>query len=295
MPIIIDGIVKIKAFDSAGRSSRTVVLSAQIYVSQKTGSANGNGTEASPFNSINSALSAAKEGETIIVNDGIYRGDRKNYQIRYFDVAPDNNVSVTGTDIVANFINTGSNIYKAFCPKKVIQLFIDGTPQVRAKYPNQKPDPDLFNFTTINIRIKGDTLISDDLPKKDDFFKGASVWMIVWKRWVGGTARVKEHKGNMLILSDISLPYRGEGIAFISDVKNCLDHDGEWFWEKDTLYYFNRSADITQNKIEAKTRETLIELNGAENVKISGINGYAGNIIFKNTKGCKISNGVLNG
>jgi len=266
------------------------LLSAQIYVSQKAGSQNSNGTEAKPFNSINSALSAAKAGETIIVNDGIFR-ETVNITKSNISIVATGNVSVTGTDIITNFTQTDNNIYKAFCPKKVTQLFIDGTPQVRAKYPNQKVDANRFNFTTIKVQFEGNSIISDEIPKTDGFFDGATVWMIVGKRWVGGTAKVKKHTGNKLLLSNISSEYYGEGIAFISDIKNCLDNDGEWYWNNDTLYFYNNSINLNNCKIEAKTRETLINLQDVENVKIEGINGYAGNIIFKKTEGCKISNG----
>ncbi len=266
------------------------LLSAQIYVSQKAGSQNGNGTEAKPFNSINSALLAAKAGETIIVNDGIFR-ETVNITKSNISIMATGNVSVTGTDIITNFTKTDNNIYKAFCPEKVTQLFVDGVAQVRAKYPNQKVDSDLFNFTTINVMVSGDTLISDEIPAIDGFFEGASVWMIVWKRWVGGTAIIKEQKGNMLLLSHISLPYRGEGIAFISNNMNCLDNNGEWYWANDTLYYKNTDIDMSKCFVEAKTRETLIDLDSVFDVKIEGLSGYAGNVLFRNTNGCKISNG----
>ncbi len=261
-----------------------------IYVSAKDGPLSGKGTKGDPYKTISQALSSATNGDIIHVHEGIYR-EKLNITTSGISIEAEKNVFLTGTDWVKAFENAGNGLYKAYVPKKVTQLFVDGIPQVRAKYPNQSVDPDLFNFTTINVTVLGDTLISDEIPAIDGLFEGASVWMIVWKRWVGGTAKVKEHKGNMLILSDISLPYRGEGIAFVSDVKNCLDNDGEWYWANDTLYFINKTADISGLKIEAKTRETLIELNGVKDVKINGLNGYAGNIIFNNTKGCRISNG----
>ena len=141
--------------------------------------------------------------------------------------------------------------------------------------------------------VHGDTLVSDEIPAKDGFFDGASVWMIVWKRWVGGTARVKEQKGNMLLLEDVSLPFRGEGIAFISNVRNCLDHEGEWLWENDTLYYLDSRNDPASCSVEARTRETLIEMKGAKNLKITGISGYAGNVLFDHTEGCRLSRGTF--
>ena len=261
-----------------------------IFVSAKDGSVSGKGTKGNPYKTISQAVSSATEGDVIHVREGIYR-EKLNITISGISIEADKNVFLTGTDQIKAFEEVDDGLYKAYIPKKVTQLLIDGIPQVRAKYPNQNVDPDLFNFTTINVTVSGDTLISNELPETDGFFDGASVWMIVWKRWVGGTAKVKEHKGNMLILSDISLPYRGAGIAFISDVKNCLDNDGEWYWSNDTLYFINKTADISGLKIEAKTRETLMELNGVKDVKINGLNGYAGNIIFNNTKGCRISNG----
>jgi len=262
-----------------------------IYVSQIKGSDNGTGMKSDPVNTISAALNIAGPGSTIKVMNGIYR-EKLTIKTPGLKIeAAGDKVFVTGTDEVKNFEKISDGYFKAYFPKKVTRLFIDGVPQVRAKYPNQNVDPDLFKFTTINVKVSGDTLVSDEIPAVDGFFDGASVWMILWKRWVGGTAKVKKHKGHMLILEKISCPYRGEGIAFISDVKNCFDNDGEWYWNNDTLYYINGSIDISKSHIEAKTRETLIELDGVKDVKIAGMNGYAGNVIFRNTEGCKISNG----
>ncbi len=262
----------------------------EIYVSANNGSTSGKGTKKDPFTTISHAISLAEEGDVIHVLDGVYR-EKLNITTSGISITAGKNVYITGTDMVNIVEDSGNGLYKMYVPGKVTQLFVDGVPQVRAKYPNQKVDPDLFNFTAINVKVSGDTLISDELPVVDGFFNGASVWMILWKRWVGGTARIKKQEGKMLILDSISCPYRGEGIAFISNCKNCLDNDGEWYWDNDTLYYLNSTLKILNSNIEVKTRESLIELNGVRDVKITGVNGYAGNIIFRDTKGCKVSNG----
>ena len=254
----------------------------KIYVSKDGGK--------NTYKTITDALKHASEGDEIYVKSGIYRESIAITKSGITITSDNKNVFITATDLVEGFVQDRPGVYKVYMPEKVTQLFVDDVPQVRAKFPNQEVNPDLFEFSTIKINISGDTLISDEITQPDSFFDGATVWMIVGHRWVGGTAKVKEHKGNMLLLSNISLQYRGEGIAFISDVKNCLDNNGEWYWENDTLY-FNSNIDIAKSKIEAKTRETLIAFDNVSNVKISGLNGYAGNVIFDNSQNCKLSNG----
>ncbi len=268
-----------------------LAFSQNIIVSQNEGTLEGDGSSGSPFLTISQAVSSATGGDAIYLKDGIFR---ENVQIEKSNITitTDNkNVFITGTDLIEGFTDTGNGIYKAYAPDEVTQLFVDGIPQIRAKYPNQPVDTNLFNFTTIEVKFSGSSVTSSEITQPDGFFNGATIWMLTGHRWVAGTAKISSQIGNVLKLNNLSFNYEGPGIAFISNCRNCLDNDGEWYWGNDTLYYKNSTIDINNSVVEAKTRETLFSIKKAENIKINGVNGYAGNILFDNTKGCKLSNG----
>jgi hypothetical protein len=269
------------------------VFAKNIYVSKSTGTNEGDGSEANPFFTIGQAVGAAVDNDVIYLMDGIFRETVSITKSNITIISENQDVYITGTDIITGFEDLGGGLYKAYVPNKVTQLFIDGIPQVNAKFPNQDLDADnLFNFTTINVTYDdaNKTLTSNDITQPDDFFTGATIWMIVGARWVSTTAKVKKQTGNVLELTEVSVGYDGPGIAFISNNKNCIDNDNEWYWGNDTLFYKNSTIDISSIKVEAKTRETLFNLENATNVTIDSINGYAGNILLNNTKYCKISN-----
>jgi hypothetical protein len=270
-------------------------ISKNIYVSKSNGSSDGDGTAGNPYLTITRAVEMAESGDVINVLDGVFRETVTITKSNITITSNNSDVKITGTDIITGFEDLGGGLYKAYAPNKVTQLFVDGVPQVNAKFPNQPVDADPFNFSTIRIDYdQGSGTITskdNDLTQPDGFFNGATVWMIVGDRWVSETARVSEYKNNTLIVNNVSWSYDGLGIGFISNCKNCIDVDGEWYWGNDTLYYMNSSIDITNVTVEAKTRETLIYLENVEYVTIDGINGYAGNVKLDGTKYCKVSNG----
>ncbi len=268
-----------------------LTFSQNIIVSKNEGSLDGDGSSVSPYLTITQAVSSAADGDVVYLKDGVFRETVQIEKSNITITAENDSVFITGTDLFEGFEDTGNSIFKVYAPNEVTQLFVDGIPQVKAKYPNQPVDTNLFNFTTINVNFSGSSITSSEITQPDGFFNGATVWMLTGHRWVAGTAKVTAHIGNTLKLTNVSFDYRGDGIAFISNCKNCLDNDGEWYWGNDTLYYKNSTIDINNSVVEGKTRETLFRIKNAENIKIKGVNGYAGNILFENTKGCKLSNG----
>jgi hypothetical protein len=270
----------------------TNIVSAEIiYVSKSTGASDGDGSESNPYLTINAALTVAESGDVINILDGTYRETVIVLKSGITITTDNDSVYITGTDVVDGFEDAGNGICKSYCPTKVTQVFFDGVPQVKAKYPNQNPDRNLFNFTTIAVNYSEGKVVSSEITQPDGFFDGATVWMITGHRWVAGSCVVSSHTGNTLKVTSCTHNYYGDGIAIISNCKNCFDNDGEWYWANDTLYYKNSLVDINDLKVEAKIRETLIHFNGVQNVTINNINGYAGSVLFDNSRYCVLKNG----
>jgi hypothetical protein len=266
----------------------------KIYVSKSTGSLGGDGSSGNPCVTISQALELATSGDEIYVLDGVFRERVRVVKSGIILTAANDEVAVTGTDLMTGFEDLGDGLYKKYAPNKITQLFVDGVPQVKAKFPNQSVKENLFDFSTIFVKRIGSKLTADEIGNfPDGYFNGATVWMLLGDRWVSLSAKVAKHTGNTLNLNSISYAYEGNGIAYISDCKNCLDNDGEWYWGNDTLYYKNSSIDISNSKIEGKTREKLFYLYKVENVVVDGFKGYGGNFIFEKTKNCKLINSNL--
>ncbi len=266
----------------------------KIYVSKSTGSSGGDGSSGNPCLTITQALELATGGDEIYVLDGVFRERVRVVKSDITITAANDEVAVTGTDLMTSFEDLGDGLYKKYAPNKVTQLFVDGVPQVKAKYPNQTVKENLFDFSTIFVKFSGKTVTADEIASfPDGYFDGATVWLLVGHRWVSTSAKVGSHVGNTLNINSISSNYEGNGLAYITNCKNCLDNDGEWYWGNDTLYYKNSNIDISKSLIEGKTREKLFYLYNVENVVVDGFKGYGGNFIFEKTKKCKLINSNL--
>ncbi len=269
------------------------VLGRNIYVSAVHGSDEGDGSAASPYATIHKALATAVPGDVVLLTDGVFR---EEVVITVSDItlrATGEDVTITGTDLVSGWETDNDTLYWACVSQKVGQLFMDGIPQVRAKFPNQEVDTDLFHFTTLHGERTSSFLTSDAFTQPSGFFDGATVWMLLGKRWVALTAHVDRYAGGRMELSNISASYEGSGIFFVSNCRNCLDHDGEWYWENDTLYYWNSRIDPREHRMEAKVRDRIIHVNGASRVIIDGVDGFAGSVILGETRECKLLRGTF--
>ncbi len=154
---------------------------------------------------------------------------------------------------------------------------------------------DLFQKTTLPINLSGDQVSSSNFNQTTDYWKGGTIWMLTGYNWIAETGRISASSNGSLSLEYQSLNSSsavGDGVAYITNHINALDYEGEWIWKEDTLYYFT-SQNINDLKIEAKTRESLIDLSNRDKIIIDGIGGYAGNIIMNMTNNSTIKNGYF--
>ena len=88
------------------------------YVSQKSESY-GSGTKECPFRTIGEAAKAAEAGDTVMIDDGIYRewvipnsGGLGNHQRITYTNVPGTNPVISGAEIIDNWINVENNVWR---------------------------------------------------------------------------------------------------------------------------------------------------------------------------------------
>ena len=260
-----------------------------IYVSQTTGDDSNDGTITSPFKSLAVGISAASSGDDINVKSGTYREKLSLSKDNITLTGIDDDVIITGADLVTNWESVAGDLYKSYQPNKVLQLFVDSEVQTKAKFPNQAVNQNLFEYTTFEMNLTGTTVTSSELTQADGYWDGATIWMLLGSRWIATTGKIVSSSTGELTLDYISSDYTGDGVAFITNSKNALDYNGEWSWQNDTLY-FQTSSDISALTVEAKVRETIIDISNRDGIVIDNIKGHAGNILMDDTDNSIIKN-----
>ncbi len=255
----------------------------KIYVNQKnTGTTTG--SFENPYTTIGQATNNAQLNDTIYIFSGVYREKitPKNDKITF--IAWDDDVYVTGTDLMTNWIDVGNGVYKMFIPHRCTQVFVNKIPQLKARYPNSQVEGNLFDFSTINISLKDTIATINEVNQMNSSWNDGTIWMMVGHRWISQTARIGAYEDNKLHLNHLSNTAEGEGVAYITNTLQALDTIGEWHWQNDSLYYFfGTKGNINTTVIEAQTRTTVIDISNRKNINIIGLKMYSGNVNMNGT------------
>ena len=118
------------------------LMATDYYVSASSGSDTNSGTQAQPFKTIQKAASLAVAGDHVYIMEGVYREEvipansGTNGAPIVFEPFGQDQVIVTGTDIITGWQLHSGNIYKAPVTDEVLQVFADGYRQDVARYPD---------------------------------------------------------------------------------------------------------------------------------------------------------------
>jgi len=119
-------------------------FSQQIHVNGSSASENHDGSVSSPYLTIQEAVDVAQEGDTVIIHKGIYREEVEiPVDSICIKVAQGEDVTVSGTEVVLNWIPVGEEVYKAVVPWDVTegnqsnQVFVNGEMIHLARWPKQ--------------------------------------------------------------------------------------------------------------------------------------------------------------
>ena len=271
---------------------------------------NGDGSEASPFNSISAAQTAVRavndnmQGDVIInLKDGTYRTD-ENYLVlanadggtNGYDViwrnAPGETPVISGSKPVTGFAdNNNDGIYEADVSgfDSIYALTVNDVAARIAGTEEPIHATKLYDGSILTGGYKGGIGFSkSDLPAisnaSDAFVHVASSWVDVMYKVTGVTEDGDNYKyvvdsGRLEstttkeLLSSNSIAIDANDYFYVENALELLDNPGEFYFDKSgTLYYMPREGeDMTSATVEAAVTDSLINITGDRNDHVENI------------------------
>ena len=263
-------------------SSSAVIAAKEYYVSPSGNDTLNNGTESSPFKTIQTAAALMSAGDMCFIGEGIYRetispahsGTAESPII--FTAKKGEDVIITGCDTVTGWTRSSGDVYSAAAENEITQLFVDGVPANEARFPNSGSD--LFSPATIDLNMSETEVTSSALTQPEGFFDGGKVWAMIGLRWVAQSADIiSSSAGHLTIDNNSYADNTGAGIGFITGIFNALDTAGEWFWKEKKLYYqCPPEKEPSQFHFEGKIRKWVIDLSSRKYITLRGLKTRAG-------------------
>ncbi len=283
-------------------------LRAQYYVSQD-GSDNNPGTFEQPFKTIQKAADIMVAGETCHIMAGTYRetvtpsnnGQSGNSII--FRNYNDDRVVIVGSDTVTGWEPYQNNIYKAHFPDSVTQLFVDKKRAYPARYPDLLTG-DIYStadWNPVNASANGDATFTG-MNKPDNYWVGGYCKILTGHKWIAHIGMISSSSGNTVHCDERSSPwndynpgvYLGNGLGYIFKHLHALDHQNEWHWQNDTLYYFPVNGQgVDTSQVEVRTRLYGFDCEGKEYIEIKNINFVWSSVNFGSATGCVLDGGSV--
>ncbi|WNJ20926.1 T9SS type A sorting domain-containing protein [Pontibacter sp. G13] len=257
--------------------------------------------------SIQTAVSQAQSGDSIIIHEGIYREriqiTKSNLVLANFE---DDYVLVTGAEPVTNWVNaTGmapgvkvANVGSLGIESEFSQLFIDGHAGMMARHPNNTigdlmlPLEDNSGYSLLTSVHKdqganalGHATLEASIPNVDvtgGIFRGLTGKM---RNYVFGNITAQSgntvsfqaiNKGQWKNEPAIANTKHKAGWGFLLH-KNLIDMPGEWFLDNGMLYFLPPANTPVENlRLEIQVRNQVLRINNAQNLVMHGLNFVAG-------------------
>ena len=278
-----------------------------IYVDGVSGDDTNDGSESAPYKTISAAVSQLLPGDTLIVNDGVYReeivfpsGTKENpIAVKAAEGA---HPVVSGTDVIeASWSVYSGNIYVASFSDEVTDLFVNNKQMNLARWPDTSTDDLLkMNFAQMRAGSNSDQIVDSSLPDVD--LTGARVNMIPGEAYTAFSRVIAACEPGKSITFDAPVKSDGddpEGFdPFVPRVGNkyyvlnalaLLDAPGEWYYDNTAqqLYLYTENGDSPENyEITHRARTHGIDISSSEYVHISGIDLFACAVDGKEAKYC---------
>lgn len=273
----------------------TMRLSAAEYFVSSHGSDSNSGTRQQPFATIQKAAGVLKPGDTCYLRKGVYRevlrpqhSGKQGAEIT-FSNWQDEEVVITGADVITGWKDAGDGTYSASMPWSLSgdnQVFADSTMLSEACWPAPGRDH-LFNpHRAVASAGSTTTLVCEQISGSDDAWKGARLWCAGGSAWIcwSSTVTAYDAKSHTLTFKEAReswyTPRKGNLFA-LRGVRSALHAPGQWFYDlttKKMLLIPPDGTDIRTLVVEAKRRNDAIDLSGRSHIRIRGIGFRAGGI-----------------
>ncbi len=180
----------------------SVFLKAQYYVSL-SGSDDNPGTQEFPFRTIQKAADLMVAGDVCYIMAGIYRetvtpaGNGAPGNPVVFTPYQTDRVVIVGSDTVTGWELWQNNIYKAYFPDSVTQLFVNGKRAYPARYPDFITGNvySTADWREVNASADGDAVFAAmDFP--ENYWTGGYCVILTGKKWIAHIGKISSSNGN---------------------------------------------------------------------------------------------------
>lgn len=271
---------------------REVRNSSYYYVS-KDGSDSGDGSETSPYLTIQKAASVMQAGDTCLIGSGIYRetvtpaNEGEDGAPITFSAAQGADVTVSGTDAA----NTNWTLYKDGIFKTDLtlyrgsenQIFVDGEMAQIARYPNKNDDNFIAVGDTLSASSASDSFAQNSALSSTGLdFSGAEIAIEGTNHYLYYTSTVTSQSGESVqfdrLDSGWDSPTGGSNFYFFNKL-GLLDAENEYYYENGTLYYKPvAGVDLNNSNVEYSARSMAFDTSDRSYISISGITIYGANV-----------------
>ncbi|MBT4969716.1 MAG: hypothetical protein HOM80_11985, partial [Bacteroidetes bacterium] len=273
----------------------------QYYVSI-SGNDNNQGTISSPFKSIQKAADVIKAGDTCYIRKGIYREVvtiRKNGTSEspiIFTSYQNENVIISGCVMASDWELHQNNIYKTYIPNEVLQLMVNDEIAFEARFPNKNQENRfiLDDWLHVTADSNGSVFFEDATFPRNHWIRAYCI-ILTGEKWVTQIGQVSTSDSNQLFCKNRSHQwnakgqknYLGDGQTYIIKHINALDHENEWHWQHDTLYYYT-TKNIDELNIEARIREFGLVADHQSHIQLINLRFENANISLNMATNCSI-------
>ncbi|MEX1048339.1 MAG: right-handed parallel beta-helix repeat-containing protein [Akkermansiaceae bacterium] len=296
------------------------------HVAMEGADANPGTSSAAPLRTIQAAVERMQPGDICTIRAGTYREtvvpprDGTAEAPLVLRAAPGETVVLSGLDAVGNWERVDERTFRAAFNGDLgpgSQVFRDGKPLVEARWPNRAGD-DPFNPEGATVPFEGsgiERLHCPDFPEgwTAETLAGSTVWCMAQWRWSSWTAPVvgydpdtravlvkghdnwwvkEQHNPGRAAPLHQGRPVYQQAEFFISNARALLDAPGEWFHDtgEGKLYLAVAPGDDPNRwSIEAKRRQTAVDLTGRANIHVQGIRVFGATITLKGARDCLVS------
>ncbi len=255
-----------------------------------------------PFKTLKRAASILSAGDTLMLREGIYREtlslNRSGMPSRPVIISNFNGETpvISGADLLGRWDRESGTIYSTAMDidlRDQNQIFLNGSMQTEARWPNAAPDKLLQPERAIVAAGGTNTITDPALPGDADDYSNAYVWFAGGSAWYFWTANVTAYdaQNKTLTIDPASFPrdawyYPRKGNSYIiMGARKLLDTEGEWWYDrsrKRLFFCFPSGASPETLAVEAKRRELAISISAASNIRIEGLMFRSGGLVIDN-------------
>ncbi|MCF7847536.1 MAG: hypothetical protein K9M45_01700 [Kiritimatiellales bacterium] len=253
------------------------------------------------YTTINAALDAANDGDTIIIHEGIYRetcvAQCDNLTIK---AADEEHVVISGLDPVSGWTQDAGEVYWAGVNISTNldfpQVFVNNRRINPAAYPDFAEDPTNYElWGQDDIWTDTNGVVNFSTGKPDNYWVGGLCLNIAGTSWQANQGVIESSTADTLLCGSLERwqdKNTGEGRGYILFHRNALDHSNEFHYDpsEGRVYLWQPGGgDPDNSSVEVRTRHLGLDFNEKSGVRVEGITFLAAAVDMEFTADCTLS------